>query len=84
MVPLQRKLYMYNTTSKTSSSKQNAKKYRGNAYFNWSMWAVRLYLRGFYIIAVTRVFCVNKFKKMCRTAQYHRVFGKHEKTHDRF
>ena len=48
------------------------------------MRVVRLYLRHFYIIAVTQVFCVNKFKKMCRINQYHKVFEKHEKTHAQF
>ena len=69
------------TTSENSSSKQNAKKYRGNACLRRPMQTVCVYLRAFYIIAVTQVFCSNKFKKVCRIAQYHRVFEKHEKTH---
>ena len=38
-------------------------------------------LRQSYIIAVARVFYVNKFQKVGRIAQYHRVFQKSQKTH---
>ena len=45
------------------------------------MCAVWLYLRRSYIIAVARVFYVNKFQKQCRLAKCHRVFQKSQKTH---
>ena len=46
------------------------------------MRAVYQHLRQSYIIAAAQVFYVNKFKRLCRIAQYHRVFQKHEKTHE--
>ena len=72
------------TTSETSSTKQNTKKYRRNAYPNCPIRMVAHQLKHFHIIAVLRLFSVSKFKSLCRIAQYHRVFQKHEKTHDRF
>ena len=41
-------------------------------------------LRGFYIIAVARIFYLNKLKKMIRTFKCHREFQKVKKTHEQF
>ena len=45
------------------------------------MQATCVCLRRSYIIAAAQVFYVNKFKKLRRITQYHRVFQKVEKTH---
>ena len=74
---------MLTTTSEISSTKENTKKYRRNAYSNCPIRMIAHQLRHFYIIAVSRLFIVNKFENLCRIVQYHRVFQKHEKTHDR-
>ena len=72
------------TTSEISSTTQNTKKYRRNAYPNCPTQQIAYNLRHFYIIAVLRFFSANKIKNLCRIGQYHRVFEKHEKTHARF
>ena len=41
-------------------------------------------LRGFYIIAVARIFYLNKLKKMNRIVECHREFQKVKKTHEQF
>ena len=41
-------------------------------------------LRGFYIIAVARIFHLNKLKKLGRIVKCHRVFQKIKKTHGQF
>ena len=48
------------------------------------MQAVCHCLRGFYIIAVARIFHLNKLKEMSRIVKYHREFQKVKKTHRQF
>ena len=46
----------HSSSIRISSSKQFTEKYREKVYLDWLMQAVCLYLRGFYIKAVTQVF----------------------------
>ena len=69
------------TTSKTSSSTQNAKKITCFSWLAGDVQTIYLYLRRSYIIVVARVFYLNKLKKLGRIGKCMLLFQKVKKTH---